>query len=325
MKLVSLPKHDDKLHAILIDGAYYQGHVVYVPCELANGKQIRIPVISTEGYGLAVRRQPVLLLGAATGPELAVATMHTKRIRDTQNINTVTPHFFLDERALIDVSVAGESNVPSTDRRGSIAYEYFETVAGRYVSMPQMRVLYISDQLIAHPELDKLTKTELDDAYHRMSSADTAWNRLCDDHRTGRVTIDLPGIDLYMRFEQDPGIYLPQFYAACLKQTAGGSTLKLPVEHERDKQRHELVEFIEMLSGMRSMLVDDIGIAYDGAVPEVEFERNGLKLSLLVNELPLFGNFAVADSTQPDFEKKFVIYENLAQALTAITTRMNYA
>jgi len=326
MKVVSLPEHDDKLRAILIEGANYEGNVIYVPCQLSNGKEISLGVLARENEGIFVRRQPVLLLGAATGPELAVATMHTRRIHTTQNINAELPLLFVDERAEIDLTVYNQPQDQPITRHGRIAYEYRnQQVQGKYARGPARREIYISDQLISHSELEKLTQKELNEAVERTSSVDSSWSKLCDDHRTGRLTINLPGIELYLRFEREHGIYLPKFYADSLKHTAGTSTISPPSERSLERQRHALVEFIEMLSGMRSLLVNDVSIAYDGTVPVVEFSRNDQKLSLLVNELPLFGNFLVADNTQPSFEKKFAIYENLTQAITAITTRMNYA
>lgn len=328
MKCISLPKHDDQLHALLIEGSSYDSYSIFVPCQLANGKQLRLGVESYEGIGLHIRRQPMLLLHGRAGPELAIANLHIKRIEETQNVNPTMPWLFVDDIACIDMTEdIPEGYVPGK-RRGRVVYEYQAPAKRNAYALPMSpRRLRISNQLVAHPELDNLTKEHLDEAEIVMRKMTNDWSDMCADHESERVTIDLPGIDLYLRYvktKQERGSKLPMLYVDHLRSFAGGldkPAFRKPV----DKYRHELVTLIEMISGMRKLIADGITIQAEGSTPAIRFAKGNIKLNLHVNEWPTDGFFVVVDESQKEFDKKFMTHDTLAQALTSITTRMTYA
>lgn len=325
MKQISLPGYQDSTRALLIEGPHSESYSIFVPCTLRDGRQLSLCVESPDNIGILLRRQPAMLIDSRQEAEIVLISMHVKRIKETSNHNKNSPHMFADENACIDVRTEVVSP-QSTRRRGRIAYMRDDR-SGSYSL--GVRSLYISDTPIKHPLLDAIPKQDLDEAYKEMKMV-RKWSRLVDDHLNGKLQIELPGIDVYLKYQHVHDDVMPVMYARYMGTNAGRGHAAFQQEDPSTSKRLtalrvELINFIETLSGLKSLMVNSVQISYDGSLPIVVFKKGKLALHLHVNELPIEGNFLVGDPASDEFHKKFETYVTLAQAVTAISTRMNHA
>lgn len=325
MKHVSLPKHDDTTRALLIDGPYYEGWTVYVPCRLSNDRELQIPVASREGFGIHIRKQPILLLPAHAKPELAIATLQTRRMFTTKNELENTPHCHVDDAAMIDLTSYRPGLGEASTRTGRFAYWLQQgreksVATGRYLSE-----LRIGEESIHHPELDAIDDADMAEALANMDVS-KSWSNLYRDHINGRLSIVLPGIDTVTAYSGTESNEMPMVYCRYMHTGAGKglNTDAFSTDHAAriTPIRHELVQFIEMLSGMAALVSDDIEFTYDGATPSVTFRHKDKALDLRVNDLPMIGRFLVVDPSKGDFDSKLTTFETLTLAINSITTRL---
>ncbi|QQO90465.1 hypothetical protein pEaSNUABM5_00323 [Erwinia phage pEa_SNUABM_5] len=325
MKHVSLPKHDDTTRALLIDGPVYEGWLIYVPCRLSNDRELQIPVASREGYGIHTRKQPILLIPAHAKPELAIATLQIRRIVHTKNLMEDTPHCHIDDAVAIDLTSYRAGLGEASTRTGRFAYVWPH---GREKSLATGRAIHelrIGAESIHHPELDAIEQADMDAAQAELD-LHKSWKKLYCDHITGRLTIVLPGIDTVTTYAGQDLDEMPLVYCKYMHTGAGrglnSDAFSTDYAAKLAPVRHELIQFIEMLSGMSAMVSNDIEFTYDGATPSITFKHKDKRLDLRVNDLPMIGRFLVVDPSKEDFDSMLTTYETLTLAINSITTRL---
>ena len=326
MKHVNLPDYDDTTRALLIDGPTFEGWLIYIPCILSSGRHLHIPVVAPDGWGIPTRKQPILLIAGQAKPELAIATMHVHRIQPTKNQHEDSPHCHVDDDVMIDLTTYISGLGGDSLRTGRFAYRWPEGREKMLSTGRPLSELRIGEDSIHHPLLDTIDQKQLDEAYSEIELMHKSWKKLYHDHLTGRLTIALPGFDTFAAYAGSSEEEIPKVYCKYMHTGAGKGLNSDAFDTDYKRKiapfRQELIQFIEMLSGMAALVSEDIEFTYDGAAPSVTFCRNGKTLELRVNDLPMLGRFLVIDPSKQDFDSKLTTYETLALALTAITTRL---